>query len=168
MIDAVRRTAFRRPTLFVSTAVTFVLIAALGAATVYAACGTANYTVTSSAPPPSGNWTDTSGALWSPAGGFPGCASGDTASDTNGSPTTIFVNSAIPNALAALTLDCNGCSIVIGAGGSLSLDGPGIVGSGASIQINGGTLNLGSSANLTMQSGSSISLSSPGTLNIGP
>src|ERR1043166_8483426 len=92
--------------------VTFALLAAAGISPAVWACaaGTA-YSVTSSAPPPTGNWTDTSGAVWSPGGGFPGCASGDTAADTNGSPTTLIVNSVIPNPIAGLNLACNGCVI---------------------------------------------------------
>ncbi|HEV2718723.1 MAG TPA: hypothetical protein VG323_01795, partial [Thermoanaerobaculia bacterium] len=85
--------------------ITVAAAAAIGIATAFAVCTTNSYIVTSSAPPPLGNWTDTSGAVWTPSGGFPGCATGDTASDTNPTSTTLIVNSAIPNPIAGLTLN---------------------------------------------------------------
>src|SRR5258708_12889373 len=65
------------------------------------------YSVTSSAPPASANWTTTSG-LWTPSGGFPGCAPGDSASDTNASPTTLNIDSSIPNPIIGLNLASTG------------------------------------------------------------
>src|SRR5689334_6262405 len=103
--------------------VSFVFIGGLSAATIYVACSPTSYSVTSSAPPPSANWTNTSGAVWTPGGNFPGTCSGDSASDTNGSPTTLIINTTIPNPLAGLNLGCAGCVIDIQSGGSLSLAG---------------------------------------------
>src|SRR3954453_20673222 len=90
-------------TILTSSALTILAIAVLGTATAFAVCVPTVYNVTSSAPPPSANWTDTSG-VWTPSGGFPGCAPGDTAADTNGSPTTLIINSAIPNPIIGLNL----------------------------------------------------------------
>src|SRR6478672_11983756 len=115
----------RRRSIFLPSAlITLAAIGVIGAATALA-CVTNSYSVTSSAPPPSANWTDTSGALWTPGGGFPGCAPGDTASDTNASPTTFIVNSVIPNPIAGLNLACNGCVIDVQSGGQLTLAGSG-------------------------------------------
>lgn len=74
-------------TVLVSCCLTIAAIAVMGAATAFTVCVPTAYSVTSSAPPASANWTDTSG-LWTPAGGFPGCAPGDSASDTNASAST--------------------------------------------------------------------------------
>jgi len=154
MLNAVRSAAFRRPIVFISALATFTLIAALGVATAYAACGTTSYNVTGT-PPPIDNWTDTTGALWQPSGGFPGCAPGDSATDTNGAPTLLIVDSVIPNPIVGLNLNCSGCSIYIQSGGQLTLAGGGNIGSGASLVVQaGGTLTLASGAGLTMQSGS--------------
>ncbi|HJW91974.1 MAG TPA: hypothetical protein VJ901_00005, partial [Thermoanaerobaculia bacterium] len=168
MLNVVRSAAFRRPIIFVSAITTIALVMLLGAATVYAACSTTIYNVTSSSTPANGNWTDTTGTLWTPGGGFPGCAAGDSANDNTTNPTTFIVNSPIPNPIASLVMNCNGCVISIQSGGSLELDGPGTMASGTSIQLNGGTFTLGSTANLTMQSGSAISMGTGGTLSIGP
>lgn len=124
-----------------------------------AACVTTAYSVTSSAPPPIGNWTDTSGAVWSPAGGFPGCAAGDSAADTNASPTTLIINSTIPNAITGLNLACAGCTIDIQSGGSLTLAGAGSLGSATTLIVEpGGTLTVASGGTLTVQSGASLSV----------
>jgi len=148
-----------RPSRFaLAFAVALAAFALIGAATVLAVCSTNNYAVTNSAPPPIGNWTDTSG-LWSPTGGFPGCATGDTASDTNGSPTTLIINSAIPNPISGLTLNCPGCTIDIQSGGSLTLAGSGTVGGSSTIVVeSGGTFTLQNGASLTINSGSSLSV----------
>src|SRR5437762_12574548 len=106
----------------VSFAILLVVLV-IGAATAYSVCVPTAYTVTASAPPPSANWTQTSG-LWSPSGGFPGCAPGDSASDTNASPTTLIINSAIPNPIIGVNLNCNGCMIDIQPGGQLTIAGP--------------------------------------------
>jgi hypothetical protein len=87
---------FKLRTFLGALGVTVAAIAVLGTATAFAICVPTVYNVTSSAPPASANWTATSG-VWTPSGGFPGCAPGDTAADTNASPTTLIVNSAIPN-----------------------------------------------------------------------
>lgn len=125
-----------------------------------AACipGTA-YSVTSSAPPPLANWTDTSGATWQPPGGFPGCATGDSAADTNVSPTTLIINSAIPNPIIGLNLTCAGCSIDIQAGGSLTISGAANLGSSTTIVVEpGGSLTIANAGTLTVQSGASLSV----------
>jgi uncharacterized repeat protein (TIGR01451 family) len=150
------RLTFR--TILTSSALTLLAIAVLGTATAFAICVPSSYTVTSSAPPPIGNWTDTTGAVWSPTGGFPGCAPGDTATDTNGSPTTLIINSAIPNPIIGLNLACNGCIIDIQSGGSLTLAGSGSIGSGATLRVSGGTLTIASAGALTFQSGSQFEL----------
>jgi uncharacterized repeat protein (TIGR01451 family) len=159
MVNVIRGAAFRRPIVFVSTLVTFSLVAILGVATAYAVCVPTVYSVTGSAPPASGNWTSTSG-VWTPSGGFPGCAPGDSASDTNVSPTTLIVNSLIPNPIISLNINCNGCAIVIQSGGQLALAGPGTIGNGSTIQVQpGGILTLASGGSLTMQTGSTFDLS---------
>ena len=104
------------------------------------------YVVTNSAPPPSGNWTDTSG-LWTPAGSYPGQSSScDTAADFNPSPTIITVNTAIPNPIGTLGLSCGGCIVDVQPGGSLTLLG-GTIDSGASLHVNGGTVIISSGTN---------------------
>jgi len=147
-------------TILTSSAVTFVAIALLGTATAFAICIPTVYSVTSSAPPPIGNWTDTSGAVWTPAGGFPGCSPGDVAQDLNAAPTTLIINSAVPNPIIALNLACNGCVIEIQSGGSLTLAGSGSIGSGATLRVNGGTLTIANAGNLTLQNGSTLQVSS--------
>jgi len=118
------------------------------------------YNVTSSAPPPVGNWTDTSGAVWTPSGGFPGCAPGDSANDLNASPTTLIINSAIPNPLISLNLGCNGCVIDVQSGGSLTLAGPASIASGATMKVSGGTLTIANGGTLTLQPGSNLQITS--------
>jgi uncharacterized repeat protein (TIGR01451 family) len=155
----------RRRSIFLPSAlITLAAIGVIGAATALA-CVTNSYSVTSSAPPPSGNWTDTSGALWTPGGGFPGCSTGDTASDTNASPTTIIVNSVIPNPIVGLNLGCNGCVIDVQPGGQLTLAGPGTIASGATLRVSGGSFVVASGGNLTFDSGSSLDMTA-GTLSI--
>ena len=108
----------RRPIFFASALLTLIVATAIGAATISIVCSpNTAYSVTSSAAPPTANWTTTSGALWTPPGGFPGCSTGDSAQDTNASPTTIVVNSVIPNPIVGLNLACNGCVIDVQSGG---------------------------------------------------
>jgi uncharacterized repeat protein (TIGR01451 family) len=125
-----------------------------------AACSPSTaYNVTSSAPPPLGNWTDTSGAVWSPSGGFPGCATGDTAADTNGTSTVLIVNSAIPNPIIGLNLTCAGCTVDIQSGGSLTLAGAGTLSSATTIIVEpGGQLTIANGGTLTVNSGASLSV----------
>ncbi|HEY2325816.1 MAG TPA: hypothetical protein VGJ82_23370, partial [Thermoanaerobaculia bacterium] len=141
--------------------ITFAFLAVAGISTaVWAVCspGT-SYTVTSSAPPPIGNWTDTSGAVWSPAGGFPGCATGDSAADTNGTSTVLIINSAIPNPINGLNLACSGCTIDIQSGGSLTLAGSGSIGAATTIIVEpGGTFTIANGGNLTVANGASLSV----------
>jgi uncharacterized repeat protein (TIGR01451 family) len=150
---------FRHRTFMVAMLATLAVLITLGAATVFAVCVPTAYTVTSSAPPASANWTDTSG-LWNPSGGFPGCAPGDSAANTNASPTTIIVNSNIPNPIIGLNLNCNGCVIDIQSGGSLTLAGAGSAGSGATIKVSGGNLTIASGGSLNFQSGSTLDFTS--------
>jgi uncharacterized repeat protein (TIGR01451 family) len=139
-------------------------LAVAGAPTAaFAVCVPTVYTVTA-APPATANWTDTAG-IWVPSGGFPGCAPGDSASDTNASPTTFIVNSAIPNPIIGLNLACTGCVIDIQAGGQLTLAGSGSIGNGATLQVSGGTLTIAAAGALTFQSGSQFQFSS-GTVNV--
>jgi uncharacterized repeat protein (TIGR01451 family) len=156
----------RRPIFVASALLTLIVATAIGAATISIVC-TPNtaYSVTSSAPPPTANWTTTSGALWTPPGGFPGCSTGDTASDTNASPTTIVVNSVIPNPIAGLNLACNGCVIDVQSGGQLTLAGNGTIASGATLRVSGGSFVVASGGNLTFDSGSSLDVTS-GTVSI--
>jgi hypothetical protein len=140
----------RRRVLFLSALWSFSLIGVVGLGTAFAACVTNNYAVTSSAPPPTGNWTDTSGALWTPGGGFPGCAPNDTAADTNASPTTIIVNSAIPNSIAGLNFNSPGSVIEIDAGGVLTIAGPATIAGGSKIFVNGGQLVIASGGSLSI------------------
>src|SRR4029079_9307946 len=156
----------RRPIFVASAFLTLSVATAIGAATISIVC-TPNtaYSVTSSAPPPTANWTTTSGALWTPPGGFPGCSTGDTASDTNASPTTIVVNSVIPNPIAGLNLACNGCVIDIQSGGQLTLAGNGTIASGATLRFSGGSFVVATGGNLTFDSGSSLDVTS-GTVSI--
>src|SRR5262245_18791590 len=123
------------------------------------ACIPTAYSVTSSAPPPIGFWTDTSGAVWTPAGGFPGCAPGDSAADTNPTPTTLIINSAVPNPLIGLTMSCRGCNIDSQAGGSLPRSGGGSVSSSSTIIVEpGGTLTVANGSTLTFNNGTSLSV----------
>jgi uncharacterized repeat protein (TIGR01451 family) len=145
----------RRRTVLVSFAFTALLLLAGAATAIFAVCVPTAYTVTSSAPPAIANWTTTVG-VWQQSGGFPGCAPGDTASDTNASPTTLIINNNIPNPIIGLALNCNGCVIDIQSGGSLTLAGGGNVASGAKILVSGGTLTIASSGTLTFQSGSTF------------
>jgi hypothetical protein len=169
------KSCLRRHRLFVRSALIssfalFIVVASVA----FAACVTSTYTVTSSAPPPIGFWTDTSGAVWTPAGGFPGCASGDSANDNNPTPTTLIVNSAVPNPLSGLTISCPGCTIDIQAGGSVSLAGSGSFSSSSTIITEpGGILTVLSGGALTFNSGTSLSVNggytdiqSGGQLNI--
>jgi uncharacterized repeat protein (TIGR01451 family) len=136
------------------------IAASIGYADAASSCTGTSYSVTSSAPPASANWTSSSG-LWNPSGAYPGFASCDSASDTNSSPTTLIVNSVIPNGLNALTLACNGCVIDIEPGGQLTVGGSGTIGSGATVLINGGTLVVNASAasgGLAFQSGAQLHL----------
>jgi uncharacterized repeat protein (TIGR01451 family) len=163
----------RRRVLILSALISFVAIGVLGVATAFAVCVPTAYTVTGSAPPATANWTDTSG-LWNPSGGFPGCSPGDSAADTNVSPTTVIVNSVIPNSLLGLNWNCNGCVIDIQSGGQLTLGGFSSIGSGATLKINGGTLIVGgpsgslsvNNSNFQMNSGV-LDLESGGTLTVG-
>ncbi len=152
-----------RRTVIAASISTIVVLASL-VTVAFAVCVPTVYTVTSSAPPPSANWTDTSG-LWTPPGGFPGCAPGDSAADTNASPTTIIVNSAIPNPIIGLNLACNGCVIDVQPGGQLTLTGSGSIGSGATLKVSGGTLAIAPGGNLTFQSGSTFQITG-GTIDI--
>src|SRR6476469_9809601 len=137
-------------TILTSSALTLLAIALLGTATAFAICVPTVSNVTSSAPPPIGNWTDTSGAVWTPAGGFPGCAPGDSAQDLNATPTTLIINSAIPNPLISLNLGCNGCVIDIQPGGSLTLAGPASIASGATMKVSGGTLTIANAGTVNL------------------
>ncbi len=117
------------------------------------------YNVTSSAPPPIGFWTDTSGAVWNPPGGFPGCAPGDTAADPNPTPTTLIINSAIPNPITGLILSCPGCAIDIQSGGSLTLAGSASLSSSSTIIVEpGGQLTIANGGTLTFNPGTSLSV----------
>jgi len=147
-------------TILTSSALTLLAIALLGTATAFAICVPTVYNVTSSAPPPIGNWTDTSGAVWTPAGGFPGCAPGDAAQDLNATPTTLIINSAIPNPLISLNLGCNGCVIDIQPGGSLTLAGPASIASGATMKVSGGTLTIANAGTVNLQPGSNLQITS--------
>ena len=154
-----------RRIVFAALISTTVILSLMLTGIAWAVCVPTVYTVTSSAPPPSGNWTDTSGAVWTPTGGFPGCAPGDTAADTNASPTTLIVNSTIPNPIISLNLACSGCVIDVQPGGQLTLAGGGSIGNGATLKLSGGTLVVANGGNLTFQSGSSLQVTS-GTLDI--
>jgi len=121
-------------------------------------CSATNYILTSS----NGagvNWTATS--AWTPTG-FPGSGSCDSATDLNAIATPVIVNSVIPNGLQGLTASCTSCQIDIQAGGQLTLDGPGTVGSGTIIRVHsGGTLVVNASAmsgGLSFNSGSALEL----------
>jgi uncharacterized repeat protein (TIGR01451 family) len=160
-----RSRAFMRSAGFSLVAILSVTLLLAWAPQGWAICVPTVYSVTSSAPPPSANWTDTSGALWVPTGGFPGCAPGDSASDTNATPTTIVINSAIPNPIISLNLACNGCVIDVQSGGLLTLAGPASIGSGATLKVSGGTLEVANGGNLTFQSGSSFQLTG-GTVDV--
>lgn len=149
----------KRPIFIGSLILTFAALATIGAATAFAVCVPTAYSVTASAPPPIANWTTTVG-VWQPSGGFPGCSSGDTASDTNFSPTTLIINSSIPNPIVGLNLACNGCVIEVQSGGTLRLAGSGSIGSGATLRVNGGTLTIESGGTLNFQSGSTFDFSS--------
>ena len=156
MATAFRRAALRRPIVFNSALITLAFVILAGAATVYAVCVPTAYSVTASAPPPAANWTTTVG-VWQPSGGFPGCAPGDSASNTNVSPTTLFINSTIPNPIVGLNIACAGCSVQIQSGGSLTLSGSGSIAAGAGIFVQpGGTLTIANGGSLTMQSGSNF------------
>ncbi|MBV8516276.1 MAG: DUF11 domain-containing protein [Acidobacteria bacterium] len=140
---------------YVSAGITLasLMLAAIAAAfcvpTIYSRSGT---------PPPTANWTDTT--YWTPNGGFPGCAPGDAVQVVPSSPTTIVVNSSIPNPIIGLNLNCAGCVIDVQPGGSLTLAGGASIGSGATLQVSGGTLTIANVGNLTLQSGATLALTS--------
>jgi uncharacterized repeat protein (TIGR01451 family) len=140
---------FVRRRVIVAALLSFIFITALGAATVFAVCSTNSYVVTTSAPPLNDNWTDTTGALWSPPGGFPGCAAGDSASSTNVSPTTITINSSIFNGLASINFNAPGSVIQIDSGGLLMMDGPMSLTGGSKLVMNGGQLIIRSGGSFT-------------------
>jgi uncharacterized repeat protein (TIGR01451 family) len=148
-------------TLLASSAVAVLLLAAAGDAN---AQGCTAYTVT---PAATGtlNWTDTA-SLWTPTGSYPGQTSAcDTATDgPAGMPVTIVVNTAIPNAISGLDLNCAGCVIDIQTGGSLTLAGPGTIGSGSKLRVSGGTLSV-AAGTLTFENGSQYEFTS-GTVDI--
>lgn len=153
------RNAFVRRFFFVGSLTFAVLALLIAASAAFAICVPAVYNVTSSAPPPIGNWTDTSGAVWNPPGGFPGCALGDVAQDLNASPTTLIINSSIPNPIIGMNVTCAGCTIDIQSGGSLTLAGAGSFSSASTIIVEpGGTLTIANGGTLTFNSGSSLSV----------
>jgi uncharacterized repeat protein (TIGR01451 family) len=157
-IDRLKLRAF-----LISFGVTVAALAVVGVAAAQV-CATNAYVVTSSATPPTANWTNTSG-VWNPSGGFPGCASGDSAADTNASPTTLIINGSIANPIVGLNLNCNGCVIDVQSGGSLALAGTGDIGSGATVKVTGGTLTIASGGTLTFHAGSNFQFDS-GTVDI--
>ena len=132
------------------------LFATVGASPAYAVCIPTAYSVVSLAPPATANWTDSTGTTWTPAGGYPGCAPGDTASDTNASPTTIVIDSVIANPIIGLNLACSGCVIDIQPGGQLTLAGPGSIGSAATLKVSGGTLTIAPGGDLTLPDGATF------------
>jgi uncharacterized repeat protein (TIGR01451 family) len=141
-------------TILVSLAV-FLVAAAFGATPAMAACVSTDYSVNPGAPA-NPNWTD---PIWIPAGS-PGTGTCDTATNTNVS-TAIIVNTPISNPLAGLTFNCAGCVIDIQAGGTLTIDGPGVVSGGAIVKVNGGTLVVNTAAvdgGVTFQSGTQLHL----------
>src|SRR5581483_6891675 len=160
------RNASRRPTVVLATLLSFLVIVSAIGSVALAVCIPSSYFVTGSAPPPVANWTDTTGAVWSPAGGFPGCAPGDSATNTNASPTTLIVNSSIPNPIVGLNMSCAGCTIDIQSGGSLTLAGAGSMASATTLIVEpGGTLTIANGGSLTFNNGSSLS-SNGGTLGV--
>lgn len=129
-----------------------IIVGTLGSAVggVFGVCNpNTAYVVTFSAPPPTANWTTTSGALWQPSGGFPGCATGDSASSTNVSPTTIVINSSIPNGVAAINFNAPGSVIQVDSGAFLMLDGPMSLTGGSKLVMNGGQLIIRSGGSFT-------------------
>ena len=151
-------------TILASSGVTVAILAAL-LLLVVASDGSAqsctNFVVTGTGT----NWTDIS-TLWTPSGSYPGRDTNcDTASDTSSTATTIAINTAITYPIAGLDLSCNGCVIDIQTGGSLTLAGPGTIGSGSTLRVSGGTLTIASGGTLTFQSGSQFEFSA-GTVNI--
>src|SRR5262249_13932716 len=137
------RAQFVRRTTVVAVSAIAVLPTLLLAPPAFAVSVTNPYTGPSSAPPPIAFCTDTSGSVCQPPGAFPGCAPGDTASDTNATPTTLIINSAVPNPINGLFLSCPGCAIDIQSGGSLTLAGSGSVSSSSTIIVEpGGTLTI--------------------------
>src|SRR5438105_3520634 len=135
---------------FVSALVSFILIGLAGAAALIG-CVPTVYSVTASAPPPTANWTTTAG-LWTPSGGFPGCAPGDSAADTNASPTTVIVNSSIPNPVIGITFNSSGSVVEIDSGGVLTIDGAASFTGGSKLVINGGQLIIGPTGSLSINS----------------
>jgi uncharacterized repeat protein (TIGR01451 family) len=147
-----------RRTLIAASISTVVVLTSL-VTVAFAVCVPTVYNVTSSAPPPLGNWTDTSGAVWSPPAGFPGCATGDTASDLNATPTTLIVNSLIPNPISGLNLSCPGCAVDIQSGGQLTLAGGGSISSSSTIIVEpGGQLTIANGGTLDVKTGASLSI----------
>jgi uncharacterized repeat protein (TIGR01451 family) len=125
-----------------------------------------DFTVVTSSTPASANWTNVA-TLWTPSGSYPGRdTSCDTASDTTGTATVIVIDTAIPHPIAGLNLSCTtpGCVIDIQPGGSLTLAGPGTIGSGSKLRVSGGTLTI-ASGTLTFQGGSQYEFTN-GTVDI--
>ncbi|HEX7139352.1 MAG TPA: hypothetical protein VF219_15965, partial [Vicinamibacterales bacterium] len=141
-------TIVRRRTFVISFAVTLVILL-IGATAAIGVCVPTVYSVTSSAPPPSANWTTTTG-LWQQSGGFPGCAPGDSAVSSNVSPTTITINSSIPNALLSVGFNAPGSVIQIDSGGLLMMDGPMSLTGGAKLVMNGGQLIIRNGGSLSV------------------
>src|SRR4051812_38233877 len=115
---------------------------------------------------PTANWTNSSGAVWLPAGGYPGCGTNDSAvmGSTPATPPTLTINSGL-NALSAFTLSCSGCTIDLQSGGQLPMAGPASAATGTSIQVNGGSLIIANGGSLTMQSGSTF-LETSGSVDV--
>jgi uncharacterized repeat protein (TIGR01451 family) len=156
--------SFTRRSLVIASAVFVTMAALILGSAVFAVCVPTSYTATTSMP--TVNWTDTS-FLWTPAGGYPGCAPGDSASITpiGPLPPTIIINSSIPNPIIGLNFAFNGAVIELQPSGHLTIAGPATVGSGSKIKMNGGTLTIANGGTLTFQSGSTFEFLG-GTLDV--
>src|ERR1043165_6568331 len=120
-----------------------------------------SYTLNASAPA-TANWTDTSGNVWSPAGGYPGSSTGDTASATGGNTTTLTVDSVIPNSVDTLTWSCAACVIDIQPAGQLAVGVSGTVDNGSHVAVNGGAFvdNAPMPVGIVFEPGTNLQLNS--------
>ena len=167
--DTVGAVSARRSVLLrtfgLSLAVAFALLA--GVVIFGASAEAATYTLTSTAP--SFNWSDPTKWSGGPAGTYPGQSmTNDTVNMTLGGGYTINVDVGL-NPLTLL-MSCSSCSIVIPAGGTMTVEGSSTISSGG-LSLNGGNLAL-NTGSLAVPNGATLTINSGildnnGTINVG-
>jgi uncharacterized repeat protein (TIGR01451 family) len=179
MTESVRPASLKRATsnmriMVSSFIVTIVALMALGAllmtedvaeATSYSFVGATTGTL---------QWTNTTGAVWSPSGGFPGSSSTsgpETAVIAGaGGPYEIDISSLITNALSSLSI--GGCfsspcnpTVQINAGGTLTISGGATIAATGTV-VTGGTVNVASGGKFALTNDSTLTNNTLGTLNV--